>query len=301
MRVSLLFLALLLAAPPARALGKLDLDLELDAYYTALGLTIPFQKGAEARDVEEAEIHTYGEMLRHAFIPRFALVELSVNPLPLASVGVRRHLPRLYDNLALSPTLNLVEAVTAGFEEPYAGALFLGKVIEFEKSSKSLSRGHQRKGFAGYLLSAGNYHILESQLIPDNWLEAEWKVKGDQATEKRKMSWSFRLGSKLHNNRDIKDTYYVGLRRSRVDYKRTPYSWLLSSAVEYRADFDRGRFKAIRHFLLVEKNFPLTKRKWTFSLGAGMLWQSGEKYSGDLAGRRQAAGTQILLRPNLKF
>ncbi|MEK7286994.1 MAG: hypothetical protein AAB091_00330 [Elusimicrobiota bacterium] len=284
---------------PAGAIGKTSLDLELDPYYTAFGLSVPFQEGSDESDVETDELTTYSGMLARAIVPRFMVIEGSVNPLPLLGAVVRDESESFYRKQQSGASFNLLEAATAGFEEPYALSVFLGKVIDFSKGTKTLGRA--QKGYVGYLFSGGNYHIMNLLVVPDNWVEAEWKVKGDQQTPSRKMSWSFRFGAKIHGNPEIQDTYYLGLRRSRTDYKTTRLSFLLSSSFEYRIDLGRRERRALSHFILVEKNFPVTKRNWTFSLGMGYLWVGQDKYSGALAQRRLNNETQYLLRPNLKF
>ncbi len=295
-----LLAATALLASHAFALGKTSLDLELDAYYSSLGLTIPFVKGGEEADVEKSEIKTYRDMLVKALVPRYLILEASLNPMPLAGVLIRDRAERFYQEAQVSPSLNLVEAMTAGFEEPYALSLFLGKVIDFAPGRRSLL-GRAQKGYVGYLASVGNYHIMNNLLIPDRWLELEAKVKGDQESKRRKMSWSFRFGRKFHENPEVLDVYYVGIRRNRVDFEKTRYSFLLSSAIEYRVDFNRESLEPVGHYVMLEKNFPLRKRRWTLSLGLGYLWQSQDKYSGGLARRRRRTDAQALLRPNLKF
>jgi hypothetical protein len=44
-------------------------------------------------------------------------------------------------------------------------------------------------------------------------------VKGDRKTQDQKLSWSFRVGTKLHGNPNITDIYYLSFRRSRLDYQ----------------------------------------------------------------------------------
>jgi hypothetical protein len=43
--------------------------------------------------------------------------------------------------------------------------------------------------------------------------------KRRQKITDKKLSWSFRIGAKLHGNPDITDIIYLSFRRSRVDYK----------------------------------------------------------------------------------
>lgn len=291
-------LLLLLLCGPAWALGKPETALELDPYYSDVMVTIPFTEGAVERQVEQDEAGTYKAMLTRALVPRYLLLEASVNPLPLAGVGLRSLSEGFYNRFRFSPTLNLIEAGTAGFEEPYALSAFLGKVVNFEGRE---TLGHRNIGYVGYLASFGNYHLMESQLFPDNWVEVEAKVKGLFKTDKKSMSWSLRGGAKLHNNQDIADVLYLGVRRDRVDFEKTRWSWLLSAAVSYQADFSRRDLTPLQHSVLVEKNWPLKKGRMTLSMGAGYLWRGAGKYSGTVAQHRSLDKSQILLRPNLKF
>jgi len=294
-------LALLVALQSsAQALGKPEYELELDAYYTAAAMTVAFSSGVAAGQADE-EFSTYRNLTRKALIPKFAILEASVNPLPLVGAAYRAASEDLYRRAKVTPSLNWIDAGTTGFEEPYAFALFLGNVTDFSRGLKT--SGHKRKGYVGYLTSFGNFHIMESLIIPDNWVETEAKIKGDLATEKRKMSFSFRVGAKLHANREVTDTVYFGLRRDRIDYVKTPLSTLLSSGLTYRADFRSGDLRPMSHFVMLEKNVPFEwhAKKLTFSMGFGFQWLAKEKYTGTLALRRLRPESRILIRPNIKF
>jgi len=291
--------SVLFAAGDLYAVGKPEVDLEFDAYYSALGLTLPFTKEEVQKAEGKSEFNTYLYLLSQGLVPRFMVLEWSVNPMPLSGWLIRKNFPKFYQGAQFGENSNMIEAVTAGFEEPYALALFLGNVVDFQGGGNTL--GRSRKGYTGYLASMGNYHLMNNLMIPDNWLEVEGKIKGDQKTEARKMSFSFRGGRKFHSNREITDTFYLGIRRSRIDYKPAPYSWLLSSSIEYRADFSYRDMQPISHFVLLEKNVPIPKKKFALSLGIGYLWRAKKKYSGLLAERRRAADSQFLLRPNLRF
>ena len=298
---ALALLLLLACAGRAAAFGKPEYELELDPYYTDVAVTVPFSSAAVTGEEVVGEFDTYRAMLRRALLPRFAVLEASVNPLPVGGVVLRGIDDGYYRRMKVTPSLNLVEALTAGFEEPYALSLFLGNVTDFSHGEKN--SGHKHKGYMGYLVSYGNYHIMESRFYSDNWIESEVKVKGDLVTAARKMSWSFRVGDKDHSNRDITDAFYFGLRRDRIDYVKTPLSWLLSAGIDYRADFRQGDLKPLGHYVMTEKNLPVTVRGKTLalSLGLGFQWLSREKYLGRLAERRLRPETRIMIRPNLKF
>ena len=200
-----------------------------------------------------------------------------------------------YHRAQVTPGLNLVRALTAGFDEPFALSLFVGNVTDFAPPGQAEVRG---RGYLGLLVSGGVGHIKDNVLIDDRWMEAELKLKGDRSGEELKLSWSFRVGLKLHGNPDVTDTLYLGLRRSRVDYQEGP-PLLANSGVEYRFDLSlHGR--PVRQLLLVDKKWPLGRGRLALVLGAGLLWESGRAYRGALADR-QGAGLQFLLRPNLIF
>ena len=145
------------------------------------------------------------------------------------------------------------------------------------------------------------YHIRNITLIRDDWWEMEWKVKGNRKTRDRKLSWSFRVGAKLHGNPAITDIYYLSLRRSRLDYRPKDDSILNNSGFEYTMDLKKNTFTPIRHYFFVEKKWPLEGKKMAFALATGFVWESADKYSGGLATGQQSSSTQIILRPNIEF
>ena len=132
----------------------------------------------------------------------------------------------------------------------------------------------------GYLFSVGNYQIKDNELIDDNWLEMEWKVKGIRINPARRMNWSFRVGTKLHDNNYIRDILYFSILRNRIDYSSTQKSIFRNTAVEYTLDFDTVTLDVVRHYFLVGKNFPFKDSKPTFQMQAGFISEKSRKYSG---------------------
>jgi hypothetical protein len=276
----------------------IKLDFEPDAYYTNLDLTIALTKAPIPHVGEKTEKELYLTLLSRAYAPRFIVFEGSVNPLPYLGTYIKEHHPSFYADAQVSGSFNWVQAVTAGFEEPYALSVFLGNVVDFEVPGNRQIRG---KGYSGLLYSQGSYQIKDNTLIRDDWWEAEWKVKGDRRTPERKLSWSFRFGLKLHGNPDITDIYYLSFRRSRLDFAPKTDSIFNNSGFEYTMDVERGTFTPMRHYLTVEKKWPIEDWKMAFTLATGFVWESGKKYSGALASGSGSGSTQIILRPNIEF
>lgn len=283
---------------PAAAPEWFKVEFEPDAYYTSLGLYLALTKSPIPHVGNQSEKDLYLTLLSRAYAPRFLVIEGSVNPLPYLGAYIKDRHEDFYDDARVTGSFNWIKAVTAGFEEPYAYSVFLGNVVDFSLPADPQSKG---LGYSGLLYSAGTYHIKSNELIRDDWWEVEWKVKGDRRTQDRKMSWSFRVGAKVHENPGITDIYYLSFRRSRLDFKIEKSSVFNNSGFEYTVDMERGSFTPIRHYFFVEKKWPLAGKKMAFALATGFVWESSDKYTGALAANRPSSSTQIILRPNIEF
>ncbi|HEB02752.1 MAG TPA: hypothetical protein ENI12_05910, partial [Nitrospirae bacterium] len=95
------------------------------------------------------------ETAQGSYIPRFMVLEASVYPMPIAGVLVKSNADQQYKNGGAINHFNVIQAITEGFEEPWAVSLFLGNVMNFKRAGSPEMEGGN-KGFMGYLLSAGN-------------------------------------------------------------------------------------------------------------------------------------------------
>ncbi|MBK9516292.1 MAG: hypothetical protein IPO09_02860 [Anaeromyxobacter sp.] len=278
--------------PPARQ--PITLLLDLGAYYSSAGLYLPLGGAAPPAEGERGEVEIYASLLSRALVPRVLVLEASVNPAPCLGLLARRW-DAGYQAAQVNGDFNLLRALTAGFEEPFALSLFLGNVADFSVKGRGDVRG---RGYLGLVASGGLGHIKDNRLVDDQWLELEVKLKGDRSSEVKQLSWSFRAGVKLHSNQLVTDLAFFGVRRSRVDYQAESLL-VANSGLEYR--FDLGLDGTpLRHFLLVDKKWPLGSGRLALVFGVGVLWESGAAYTGALAERRGEA-LQLLLRPNLVF
>lgn len=272
---------------------------ELAPYYSSLGVYVPLTEQPIQRLGEATEAEIYRTLLLDAFLPRFMLLEASIYPMPLAGVYLKKNHGGLYDDADFSGGFNLVESVTAGFEEPYAISAFFGNVVDY--AAPEAMRGEINKGHVGYLISTGNYHIKANELINDTWLELEYKLKSDRHYRNHRLSMSYRAGFKLHDNPDITDTLYLGLRRNHLDYNAPTrlLPLLENSNIAYRISVDRQSFSLVEQELTVGKKWPLKGYGAAFVLDLGFVWYTDRKYSGALAG----GGDEfiVILRPNLEF
>ena len=279
-----------------KQINNQEIEIEIDAYYSSFDYYLPLTKTSIPYFDDTDELKIYKKLIISP-VPRFFVFEISTYPMPCFGTLVKKHLLHFYDNLNISDSFNIVKSVSAGFEEPYALSLFLGNVISFKpKDTKNV----EGKGYLGLLISGGNYHIKDNELITDNWIESEIKLKGDKIINDDKMSWSFRIGSKFHNHSYIKDVIYFSLRRDRTDFSDTK-SIFKNSNFEYTIDIEAKEISTIRHFFLVGKKFPFKRKKIVFSIGTGFVLESKDKYTGKLARLDNKEDFQILIRPNVEF
>jgi hypothetical protein len=101
---------------------------------------------------------------------------------------------------------------------------------------------------------------------------------------------------------NIADALYFGIRRSRTDFEGSKNFFLHNTGFEYVLDMSRVTMEPLQHFLMVDKKFPLKGKRFAFSLGLGVQWTSGKKYTGSLADvGTQGSYTQFMIRPNIEF
>jgi len=282
------------------SVGRTQIELYLDPYYSALNYTFPLTSDSIARLDADGERNLYGVLFETLPFPRDFLIEASVNPLPLGGVVMRREAYGAY-NQASFGEVNLVQALTQGFPEPWAVSLFFGNVVNLVSSQDS-GKIHGI-GYSGFLATYGNEHILANRMVDDHWLELEVKLKGDDLRKTRKLGWSFRAGVKEHSNEDIRSVWYLAVRRSRTDFQESGFSLLRNGYLEFRMDLDQNdlpRPTVLKYSLVVGKKIPFASGKAAFTLDLGLIRQENSGYRGDLADF-EPAQWMLVLRPNVEF
>ena len=284
-------------APPA-----LELLWELDPYYSNVSLQIPLTSKAMPDGGKLSEREVYQQLMLDSFQPRILMLEASAYPLPMAGTWLKKNHPDSYTDFDIGTLgnnqLNIVDGVTAGFQEPWALSAFTGSAMQFTRPGHS-DVGHNH-GYMGYLFSAGAKHIRNNVLIDDNWWELEWKLKGERDFGEEKLSWSFRLGVKNHGNVDIRDVAYIGLRRSNLDYQTRLLSFLNNSNLEMLTEVDRSNLRFLRQEITIGRKFPFPRRHFALTLDLGAIYEDGDKYTGTLTDPT-ADSLTFVFRPHLNF
>ncbi len=285
------------------SVGKFNCELWVDPYYTAFNVSRSLTEAPIARLVSDGERATDWWLWEHLGHPRDVLVEVSVNPIPIGGWSLRKWAPEGYSDANYQGT-NLVQAVTQGFPEPWALSLFFGNVVSLVSSSDTNSVNGM--GYSGFLLTWGGQNIVDNLMIPDNWIEAEVKIKGDDIRTDRKMGWSFRGGLREHFNPNIRDAVFFSIYRHRTDFQYSGWNPLRNSSLEFRIDVDQASFANVPNFELLKwsaiagKKFPFAKGKMAWSLSFGVVQELFPGYTGALRSKA-SKGWKLVLQPNLEW
>ncbi|MDX8386170.1 MAG: hypothetical protein R8M11_06605 [Gallionella sp.] len=273
--------------------------LEWDPYYTSVSINIPLTSKPIPTITSDSEAVIYRDLIEGSVIPRFMLLEASIYPLPVLGAYIKKNSPDLFERGQIgNSSINIVESVTAGFQEPWAVSAFFGNIAKLERPGEKQQGSNM--GYTGYLFSAGSKHIKNNVFIDDIWKEFEWKIKGKLDYSDEKMSWSFRVGGKFHNNPDVTDVVYLGIFRSNQTIRTKLLRWLKNSTLDLKMAFSQHSGRNVRNEFVIGKKFPTENMSYTPTLDIGLIWDSPDQYSGVLRDQNNSTVT-LLLRPSLEF
>lgn len=280
-----------------------DFYYHIAPYYSSFGLV--FQLNNSPLDYQgiKSEYDVYRDLLTEAYLPEFMTLELSFYPMPLMGVGIRKHLPDTYQDAEITPELNLIESITAGFDEPYSLSLLFNSLTAYQTEQHSNTDEDVIDiGFLGYLISGGNYHIQRNKLIEDIWFELEWKLKGKFALGSEEYSWNFRFGLKNHDNSGITDTLFIAMKRDHVDIEGDLLSFLNNTGIEFTYVVDQSYLNPVETSLMINKYIPaLSSKDAKISLDAGVIYENTRKYTGELKLPARENNLLFVIRPGIQF
>lgn len=275
---------------------------DLDIYYSSVAVTFPLSDKPVPDGGTMRERDVYATLFRNALRPRMLLLEASMYPLPALGAWLRANQPDTYDDFDVGEfsgdTLNVIEGLTAGYQEPWAISAFLGSEMIFSREGDR--KRMQNRGYMGYLVSFGTKHLRSNYLIDDTWWEFEWKLKGEREFREEKLSWSFRVGTKDHGNPGVRDVLYLGVHRDNLDFGGPVLSFMRNSSVELMTEVARDNLEFLRQEVIFGKKFPVRRWHVAAQLDFGVIFEDQGKYSGELA-RQQVDDVTIVLRPNIDW
>lgn len=272
---------------------------EWDPYYTDVGLNIPLTDKPIPTITSDNEAVIYSKLIEGSAIPRYMTLEASIYPMPILGTYLKKHAAGFYsDGQIGNGGINILDSVTAGFQEPWALSMFFGNIAKLVRPGET--RAGSNMGYTGYLVSAGIKHIKNNVLIDDNWYELEWKIKGKRDYPDEKMSWSFRLGGKFNANPEITDVIYFSIHRSNLDHRAPFLHWLKNTAVDIKVQFSQHGGQVVREEFIIGKKYPIEGESYSATLNVGFVWESPDEYVGTLRDRNKSLLT-LLIRPSVEF
>ena len=271
-----------------------SIDYQIDAYYSQIAYNQDFKNPKVMAPSLEKDLYFY--LIKHFFDINSARIEMSVNPMPIMGVYLKKHYSDFYQKTEVYG-INLINALTEGFPEPGAISLFLGDRVYLGSQEEGITGA----GIGGFLLSIGGQHIVNNLIFSDKWYEGEMKVKGASITPTGKISYSYRLGMKVHENHGIRDTIYVGMKRSHSDSSYNGWSPFYNSEIDLRGDLAYDNWQITRMSGIFGKKFPSEDKKKIYALDFGVIWVRGKGYNGALRDSVGDPGWSFLIRPNVSF
>lgn len=287
------------APSPSEENSEAEVLWEWDPYYTDVGLNVPLTSKPIPTITSDSESVIYSRLIEGSAIPRFMTLEASVYPMPILGTYLKKHMPGFYKQGQIgNGGINIIDSVTAGFQEPWAVSMFFGNIAKLVRPGEA--RAGSNMGYTGYLVSGGTKHIKNNVLVDDNWYELEWKIKGKLDYPDEKMSWSFRLGGKFNQNPDVTDVFYFSIHRSNLDYRAPFLQWLKNSAVDVKVQFSQHGGQVVREEFIIGKKYPIEGKNYSATLDGGFVWESANEYVGALRDRDSSKLT-LLIRPSIEF
>lgn len=279
--------------------SKAEVVWEWDAYYTDVDINVPLTRKPIPTITSDSEAVILRDLIEGSAIPRYMLLEASVYPMPALGTYLKKHAPGFYGQGQIgNSSINVIESLTAGFQEPWAVSIFFGNIAKLVRPGET--RTGSNMGYTGYLVSAGSKHIKNNVLIDDNWYELEWKIKGKRDFADEKLGWSFRFGWKFNSNPNITDVKYFSIHRSNLDRHAPFLHWLKNSSLDLKVQFSHHGDNVVREELMLGKKFPVDGKSFSPTLDVGFVWESPSEYAGSLRDRNKSTLT-FLFRPSVDF
>ncbi len=262
----------------------------------------------------QREKSLYQWLVLRSLIPRYLVVQGTAYPTAMTSSYLETYHSKEFDTLELNGW-NWLRSIGGGAEEPHAFSVLLGN-FAFLGYREQTADGHSRlrqsgSGMAGFLVSAGPWHILDNIRIDDRWWQAELIMTG-LLNEKRarKIQWNFRCGVKFHQNPFVQDVVLISLFRDHTDWQVRHWSFSKNTVFTYvahfpvRRDWRKGRL-FVRQLLTVGKKYPFTLlgRHVAARLSGGVLAEVVRKYDHEAREFELHNRTQLiwLIQPGIEF
>ncbi len=261
--------------------SKIEVVTDLDTYDSYVNVHFPLTKQPIEELDDERELHVYRYLLVNSLKPRYFNMNLHAYPVAAGASYLKSNERDFYDKFEIGGTgVNLIQAVSAEYEEPWSAGFFVGNVVQYVREDTEYLGTN--KGYMGYEVSFGTKHLKDNVLIDDNWWSLGWRFRGERDFGRQQHYWDVVLAVKTHGNPEIADVIMFGTSRSHLSYESKLLSWLNNGSLDFSVQVTRDKFDFARGELIFGKKFPLRKAGVSLNLSFGLIYQNSPKYRGSL-------------------
>jgi len=257
------------------------------------------------------EIDIYKKLGRQIFFPGYLLFQTTAYPLSALSSYLETDYLNSFNKFQLINDINILRSIGAGFEEPYAFSVFLGNILFLAYyDSYQAKRKQSGSALAGFLITTGRHQIYNNIYIHDKWYQFELMLIGNLNEPRiRRLSWNFRVGAKLHENRLLRDVFTLSIERSHTDWRQSGWSFAKNSVIKYQGHFPmpnkEDKNPSASQLFSYGKKFPLSlfNKKVFIILSVGFRWERVRYYNHDLKQFDDTPSNQFIwiIQPNIEF
>lgn len=286
------------------------LTIGLDPYESYVSVFCNLRTKPPQPIAAQSELEFYWLLFLKSFQPFYFLVQGTEYPLTHGTALFKQEIPGRYHqldwNIADSTRLNVLEILGSGYREPYALSFFVGYLTPFW-SNESGQKKQAGSASSGFVVTFGDRHIRNFNILKDNWYEIKWSLKGDQDTKDRFLKWNVQAGKKIHDHPELMNAWFFRLYRDHLNKNYCNVFSLQNTSLECRAEMPVQDLAVITHaqdafsllYLDAGKKFP--SRRWkriVYTVNAGISW---EKYNDLVKVNKYIESLSFFVRPNIIF
>lgn len=246
----------------------------------------------------------YYNLLKESLFPKWFLFQTTIYPTAILSSYIKSVKEKIFNRFKITENFNLLSSLGSGYEEPYSFSIFLGEIATFRDISKDNILKIAGGGIMGYVLTFGDYQIMENTFLKAQWFRLEWKVKGYRSLEGSSYNWNFRVGIKHYGISDIRYVFLISLERERIDHEFKLFSLINNcnySIFLYKSIENNAMNKVF--FVFGKRLFVKKPRKIVAGIDAGFSWEKRKMFIPEtkIFMNKLIINSEFIIRPYVKF
>lgn len=221
------------------------------------------------------ELNLYKTLVFQSLVPKYILLELTHYPYLHLATYLNESEHQFFDEFDLSlpydKSVNILEIISGGGEKPFCISLFLGEIIPFFRGDRKDKDSQTGYALGGFVSTYSPRRIKKFMVLPDNWFELLYKLKGVRDREKDDIQWRFEFGGIVHDNSEFINSFELYLMREHKSKEMPAFSLLKNVRYEYIAQSAMWDYRSIWNLFIMQdlsivKYFPQIKLSIEFEI-----------------------------------